>query len=61
MQTGMQTTNWLGLSTEKQASLLARPAMADSAELSKTVGVQKTGNNNELVAYISLMDGIDQY
>ncbi len=37
MQTQMRTVNWLDLSGEQQALLLARPAMADSAGLKKTV------------------------
>lgn len=37
MQTKMRTVNWLDLSDEQQARLLARPAMADSAGLKKTV------------------------
>ena len=37
MQTGMKTVNWSDLSNEQQVALLARPAMADSAELTSTV------------------------
>jgi histidinol dehydrogenase len=63
MQTGMQTINWLGLSTEKQASLLARPAIADSAELSNTVAdiiaAIRNQGDRALVEYTKRFDKLD--
>ena len=63
MQTGMQTINWLGLSSEKQTSLLARPAMADSSEISNTVAeiiaaIRHQGDS-ALVNYTKRFDKLD--
>ncbi|MEH6453535.1 MAG: histidinol dehydrogenase [Psychromonas sp.] len=63
MQTGMQIIDWLGLSNEKQASLLARPAMADSAELSATVadiiGNIRNNGDRALVKYTKRFDKLE--
>lgn len=63
MQTGMKTVNWSDLSNEQQASLLARPAMADSSELtstvSKIISAIRMQGDSALLDYTKRFDKLD--
>lgn len=63
MSTGMKTVNWVQLSSDQQVSLLARPAMADSAQLGNTVAeiisaIRKQGDS-ALIEYTQRFDNFD--
>ena len=63
MSTGMKTVNWAGLSSEEQAQLLSRPAMADSATLGNTVAdiikAIRTQGDSALLDYTKRFDKLE--